>query len=69
MIGFNFLLLYAALSLQFKCVCVYFAYTVHILCVCVWGKSIKGNKAIDRVRVNGFKIVGTNCKDLIQSGG
>ena len=56
MFGFVCLLLYAALSLQFVCV-----YALHVLCTCctclpcVWGKSTKGDRTIDRVRVNGFK--------------
>ena len=53
-------------------VCVY---ALHVLCACctflpcMWGKYTKGDKTIDRVRVNGFNTVGTDCKDLIQSGG
>ena len=72
MFGFVCLLLYAALLLQFECVCVY---ALHILCTCctclpcVWGKPTKGDRTIDRVRVNGYKMVGTDYKDLIQSGG
>ena len=38
-------------------VCVY---ALHVLCnamhlPCVWGKSTKGDRTIDRVRVNGLK--------------
>ena len=56
MFGFVCLLLYAALLLQSMCVCMLFmycAYTIHMLCV--WGKSTKGDRTIDRVRVNGLK--------------
>ena len=56
MFGFVCLLMYAALSLQFVCVymlCMYCAHAVHL--PCVWGKSTKGDRTIDRVRVNGLK--------------
>ena len=60
MFGFVCLLLYAALSLQFMCVCVcvcmlcmYCAHAMYLLFV--WGKSTKGDKIINRVRVNGSK--------------
>ena len=49
-------------------------YTLHVLCACYAsamcvGQIHKRDRTIDRVRVNGFKMVGTDCKDLIQSGG
>ena len=56
MFSFVYLLLYAALSLQFKCVymlCMYCAHAMHL--PCMWGKSAKGDRTIDRVRVNGLK--------------
>ena len=56
MFGFVCLLLYAVLSLQFECVCMfcmYWAYAMHL--PYVWGKSTKGDRTIDRVRVNGLK--------------
>ena len=56
MFGFVCLLLYAALSLQFECVymlCMYCAHAMHL--PCVWGKSTKGDRTIDRVRVNSLK--------------
>ena len=56
MFGFVCLLLCAALSLQFVCVymiCMYCAYAMHL--PYVWGKSTKGDRIIDRVRVNGLK--------------
>ena len=50
------LLLYAALLLQFMCVCMLCMYCAHAMCLpCVWGKSTKGDRTIDRVRVNGLK--------------
>ena len=54
------------------CVCVYALLVLCTCCTClpcVWGKLTKGDRTIDRVRVNGFKAVSTDCKDLIQSGG
>ena len=38
------------------------ACTVYAMCLpCMWGKPTKGDRTIDRVRVNGFKMVSTNC--------
>ena len=56
MFGFVCLLLYAVLSLQFVCVCMLCMYCAHAMCLpYVWGKSTKGDRTIDRVRVNGLK--------------
>ena len=56
MFGFVCLLLYAALSLQFECVCMLCMHCAHAMHLpCVWGKSTKGARTIDRVRVNGLK--------------
>ena len=56
MFGFVCLLLYAVLSLQFVCVCMLCMYCAHAMCLpCMWDKSTKGDRAIDRVRVNGLK--------------
>ena len=58
MFGFVCLLLYAAQLLQFECV-----YALLILCTCctclpcAWGKPTKGDRTIDRVRVNGYQMV------------
>ena len=51
--------------------CICFACTVHMLhisTICV-GQTHKGVRTIDRVRVNSWYMVGTDCKDSIQSGG
>ena len=56
MFGFVCLLLYAALSLQYVYVCMlcmYYENGMHL--PCVWGKYTKGDRTIDRVRVNGLK--------------
>ena len=56
MFSFFCLLLYAMLLLQFKCVYMLSMYCAYAMCLlCVWGKYTKGDRTIDRVRVNGFK--------------
>ena len=55
MFSFVCLLLYAVLLLQFV-----YVYALLVLCTCctclpcVWGKPTKGDRTIDRVRVNGW---------------
>ena len=56
MFGFVCLLLYVALLLQFVCVCMLCMCCAHAIYLpCVWGKSTKGDRTIDRARVNGLK--------------
>ena len=61
MLGFDvWFCLFVAVCSTVAAVCVY-VYALHVLCTCctylpcMWGKSTKGDKTIDRVRVNGFK--------------
>ena len=46
--------------------CAYTVCAMHL--PCVWGKPTKGNRTIDRVRVNGLKLL-VLIVDSIQSGG
>ena len=57
---FGFVCLFVAVysTVTAVCVCVYALYVLCTCCTCppyVWGKSTKGDRTIDRVRVNGFK--------------
>ena len=62
-LGFNvwFCLFVAVCSaVAVACMCVYSLHVLYICCTClpyVWGKSTKGDRTIDRVRVNGLKHV------------